>query len=211
MMTSAEKAPGITTRDVKRLNTLNCIACGRGDSANNRAFSLAMSFLALYLTDIGQLSARTVGLVFPLMRAVDAMTDVLMSSLVDRSSTRFGKFRPWIMFGSIPLMVLAILNFATPASIQGTAASSARRPLLSAGRSGCGSSTVRLRRAGRVPVRADADRYQCLHRSAAAMLIGVIVMHFYPMSDQKHREIIEELEARGGDSTAEAAAAADEA
>lgn len=119
---STTNAPSTATRGLKRLNPLNYIAYGGGDSANNLAFSLAMSFLALYLTDVGQLSASTVALMFLLMRAVDAVTDVLMGSLIDRTSTRFGKFRPWIMFGSIPLVILAILNFAMPASIQGTAA-----------------------------------------------------------------------------------------
>jgi len=119
---STMNAPSTATRGLKRLNPLNYIAYGGGDSANNLAFSLAMSFLALYLTDVGQLSASTVALMFLLMRAVDAVTDVLMGSLIDRTHTRFGKFRPWIMFGSIPLVILAILNFAMPASIQGTAA-----------------------------------------------------------------------------------------
>lgn len=57
---SAMKAPSTAVRDLQRLNPLNYIAYGGGDSANNLAFSLAMSLLALYPTDVGQVSASTV-------------------------------------------------------------------------------------------------------------------------------------------------------
>lgn len=114
---ASSKAP---SRGLKRLNPLNYIAYGGGDAANNLAFSLAMSFLALYLTDVAQLTPANVALMFLLMRIVDAVTDVLFGSIIDRTKTRFGKFRPWILFGSVPLVIIAILNFAMPSSLYGT-------------------------------------------------------------------------------------------
>ena len=123
MSTTSNTAPqAASARGLQRLNPLNYVAYAGGDAANNLAFSLAMSFLAVYLTDVAQIGPAVVGLMFLLMRAVDAVTDVLMGSLIDRTSTRFGKFRPWILAGSVPLVVLAILNFAMPASLYGTAA-----------------------------------------------------------------------------------------
>lgn len=119
MSTTAQTTP-TATRGARHLSLKNYLAYGGGDAANNMAFSLAMTFLALYLTDVARIGPATVGLMFLLMRAVDAFTDVAMGSLIDRTQTRFGKFRPWILFGSIPLVILAILNFAMPSSLYGT-------------------------------------------------------------------------------------------
>lgn len=92
---------------------------GAGDAANNMAFSLAASFLTLYYTDVAQISPATVGTIFLVMRFVDAFTDVIAGSIVDRVNTRWGKFRPFILFGSVPLVLMALLCFSIPESMWG--------------------------------------------------------------------------------------------
>ncbi|WP_129660545.1 glycoside-pentoside-hexuronide (GPH):cation symporter [Rothia uropygialis] len=103
-----------------RLTLKQYLSYGGGDAANNLAFSLAVSFLPLYLTDVALLSPGAVGLIFLIMRFVDGFTDIVMGSLIDRTNTRFGKFRPWILGGSVPLVVLVVLNFSMPGGLHGT-------------------------------------------------------------------------------------------
>lgn len=107
-------------RGMRRLSLKQYIAYGGGDAANNVAFSLAVSFLPLYYTDVAGISPAVVGALFLVMRFVDAFTDILMGSFIDRSNSRFGKFRPWILFGSVPLVALALANFAVPSALHGT-------------------------------------------------------------------------------------------
>lgn len=119
--TSTGAPSGGTERaTVPRLSMKQVLSYSGGDAANNLAFSLATTFLPLYLTDVALISPATVGLIFLVMRFVDAFTDVIMGSFVDRTTTRFGKFRPWIIIGAGPLVVLAVLNFAMPAALHGT-------------------------------------------------------------------------------------------
>lgn len=113
-------ALGDSQRGAKRLSARQFFAYGGGDTANNLAFSLALSFLPLYYTDVALISPATVGLIFLVMRFVDAITDILIGSLIDRTHTRFGKFRPWILAGSVPLVITAILAFSMPATLHGT-------------------------------------------------------------------------------------------
>lgn len=122
MSTSVSYGPGSKHGSLKRphLSLSQYLAYGGGDTANNLAFSLAVSFLPLYLTDVALISPATVSLIYLVMRFVDAFTDVAMGSLIDRTNTRFGKFRPWILFGSVPLLILVIANFAMPGSLHGT-------------------------------------------------------------------------------------------
>ena len=107
-------------RGTIRLRPLQYIAYGGGDMANNLAFSLSISFLAVYYTDVALLAPATVGLIFLAMRFVDAFTDILIGSVIDRTNTRMGKFRPYIMIFCVPLVLSAILAFSMPAGLRGT-------------------------------------------------------------------------------------------
>lgn len=117
---SVAKGGSPSGRGGKTLSLRQYFAYGGGDMANNLAFSLAVTFLPLYLTDVALITPGTVALIFLLMRFIDAFTDVLMGTIIDRTDSRWGKFRPWILFGSVPLVVLAIANFAMPDSLHGT-------------------------------------------------------------------------------------------
>ncbi|WP_347350736.1 glycoside-pentoside-hexuronide (GPH):cation symporter [Intrasporangium sp.] len=87
-----------------------------GDFANNLAFSLGTSFLLYYYTDVAGLSAAAVATMFLVVRLWDAVADVAAGRLVDRTMTRWGKFRPFILFGAVPLLLLSFLTFHVPAS-----------------------------------------------------------------------------------------------
>ncbi|WP_051265366.1 glycoside-pentoside-hexuronide (GPH):cation symporter [Nakamurella lactea] len=92
------------------------IGYGLGDFANNLAFTLGASFLLYYYTDVAGLTAASVGTMFLVVRLWDAVADLLAGRLVDRTNTRWGKFRPFILFGAVPLLFLSFLSFHVPDS-----------------------------------------------------------------------------------------------
>lgn len=100
---------------MKKLNKLSIIGYGAGDAANNLAFTTATMFLLVYYTDVAGISAAAAGTLLLVVRLFDAFADVFAGRLVDRTySKRFGKFRPFIMFGSRPLLLLSMATFSIP-------------------------------------------------------------------------------------------------
>ena len=100
---------------MKKLSKLSIIGYGAGDAANNLAFTTATMFLLVYYTDVAGISAAAAGTLLLVVRLFDAFADVFAGRMVDRTfSKRFGKFRPFIMFGSIPLLLLSVATFSVP-------------------------------------------------------------------------------------------------
>src|SRR5689334_18762208 len=92
----------------KRLGLSQYLGYASGDAANNLAFSMSSLFLLLYYTDVAGISAAEVGTMFLVVRFWDAITDLFAGRLVDRAQTRWGKFRPFILFGSLPLLLISV-------------------------------------------------------------------------------------------------------
>lgn len=100
---------------MKKLSKLSIVGYGAGDAANNLAFTTATMFLLVYYTDVAGISAAAAGTLLLVVRVFDAFADVFAGRVVDRTfSKRFGKFRPFIMFGSIPLLLLSVATFSVP-------------------------------------------------------------------------------------------------
>ena len=100
---------------MKKLSKLSIVGYGAGDAANNLAFTTATMFLLVYYTDVAGISAAAAGTLLLVVRIFDAFADVFAGRMVDRTfSKRFGKFRPFIMFGSIPLLLLSVATFSVP-------------------------------------------------------------------------------------------------
>jgi len=100
---------------MKKLSKISIVGYGAGDAANNLAFTTATMFLLVYYTDVAGISAAAAGTLLLTVRIFDAFADVFAGRVVDRSfSKRFGKFRPFIMFGSIPLLLLSVATFSIP-------------------------------------------------------------------------------------------------
>jgi glucuronide carrier protein len=100
---------------MNKLSKLSILGYGAGDAANNLAFTTATMFLLVYYTDVAGISAAAAGTLLLSVRIFDAFADVFAGRLVDRAfSKRFGKFRPFIMFGSIPLLLLSVAAFSVP-------------------------------------------------------------------------------------------------
>jgi len=90
------------------------IAYGLGDTASNIVFQTVMLFLSFFYTDIFGISPAIVGTLFLVVRIFDAVTDPLMGALTDRTNTKYGKFRPYLLWLSIPFGLISILAFTTP-------------------------------------------------------------------------------------------------
>lgn len=90
------------------------IAYGMGDMASNIIFQTVMMFLLLFYTDVMGLNPAAVGTMFLLVRVVDAVTDPLMGAAADRTRTRFGQFRPYLLWLAIPFALVSLMAFTTP-------------------------------------------------------------------------------------------------
>ena len=85
-----------------------------GDFGNDFFFLLASTFLMVFYTDIFHISAATVGILFMIARLWDAFADVAWGRFIDtRPATKNGKFRPWILRMSFPLVFTGVLMFTT--------------------------------------------------------------------------------------------------
>ena len=75
---------------------------------------LLSSFLSAYYTDVALVSAGTIGMVVLAMRFTDGISDLLMGRVIDKTNTRFGKARPWLLVGTIGLTISLISIFNVP-------------------------------------------------------------------------------------------------
>lgn len=90
------------------------IGYGLGDMASALVWQTATLFLAYFYTDVFGLPAAVMGTMFLVVRAVDALIDPCIGSLVDRTQTRHGKFRPWLLWMAIPFGVCCLITFYVP-------------------------------------------------------------------------------------------------
>lgn len=90
------------------------IAYGLGDTASNIVFQSVMLFLSFFYTDVFGISPAVVGTLFLVVRIFDAVTDPLMGAMTDRTNTKHGKFRPYLLWLAIPFGVISVLAFTTP-------------------------------------------------------------------------------------------------
>lgn len=85
-----------------------------GDVAANFIFQTLLVFQLAFYTDTFGITAAAAGTLFLVVRISDAFTDPLMGIIADRTETRWGKFRPWILVSAVPFAILAVLTFSTP-------------------------------------------------------------------------------------------------
>jgi GPH family glycoside/pentoside/hexuronide:cation symporter len=85
-----------------------------GDTSANIAGRPLSSFLPIFYTDVFGLSLATVSVLLIVTRFTNGITDILMGTIADRTSSRWGKFRPWLLWSAVPLGLSLSLIFFTP-------------------------------------------------------------------------------------------------
>ncbi len=90
------------------------LAYAVGDAGINLYFMSTLSFLLYFYTDFYGISAAVAAGIFLVARVVDAVTDPFMGYLADRTRTRWGRFRPYLAFGAVPLAVISVATFTIP-------------------------------------------------------------------------------------------------
>ncbi len=90
------------------------MAYGLGDFAINIAYTTIGFYFIFFLVNVAGLPAYWAGVIFLIARAWDAITDYLMGMISDRTETRFGRRRPYILFGSIPFGIAFFLLWLVP-------------------------------------------------------------------------------------------------
>ncbi|WP_420874888.1 glycoside-pentoside-hexuronide (GPH):cation symporter [Priestia filamentosa] len=90
------------------------IGYATGDLACNFIYQTVSSYLLFFYTEVFGISAAAAGLMFLIVRIIDALMDPVIGTIVDKTNTKYGRFRPYLLYGAIPFAVVAILCFTTP-------------------------------------------------------------------------------------------------
>ena len=105
----------------KYLNFLNKFGYGTGDFAANMVYGIVTSFVMIYLTNTVGLDAGIIGTLIMLSKFADGVTDVCFGTFIDRTHSKMGKARPWMLFSYIGNALFLILLFAIPLEMGKTA------------------------------------------------------------------------------------------
>ncbi len=95
-----------------RLGEKISYACG--DAASNVVWAALGAFVMLYYTDVVHVNAAVIGTIMLVSRFLDGASDLIMGLIVDRTKSRFGKARPWLLRVAIPFAIATTLMFSVP-------------------------------------------------------------------------------------------------
>jgi glycoside/pentoside/hexuronide:cation symporter, GPH family len=99
---------------VEKLALKEKIGYALGDGAANIAWRGVATFLFIFYTDVFGINPATVGLLMLIARFSDGIIDIIMGIICDRTNSKYGKFRPWILWTAVPLGISLSLLFTTP-------------------------------------------------------------------------------------------------
>lgn len=113
-MSASNESSNIESSNSSKLSIREKVSYGLGDTASNIIFQSVMLFLTYFYTDIFGLSPAVVGTLFLSVRVIDAVTDPLMGAICDRTKTKYGTYRPYLIWCAIPFAICSVLAFSTP-------------------------------------------------------------------------------------------------
>ena len=100
----------------KYLKWYNKIGYGSGDIAGNVVYAFLTSFMMPYLTDSVGLAAGVVGTLIAISKLFDGFTDIFFGSMIDKTHSKMGKAKPWMLYGYIGCTITLVCCFAVPVS-----------------------------------------------------------------------------------------------
>jgi GPH family glycoside/pentoside/hexuronide:cation symporter len=98
-----------------RLSLIERVGYGCGDFGYSLAYNMASAFLLLYYTNVALLPPAAVGTIFLTARLLDAVFDIAVGVMVDKTRTRWGRTRPYFLFTALPYAAIFVLCFMVPA------------------------------------------------------------------------------------------------
>lgn len=93
---------------------------GIGAVGKDMVYSLSAGFLLYYYNDVLGISGTFIGVLFMIARVLDALNDPFMGIIVEKTNTRMGKFRPWLLTGTFLSAIATFAMFSVPKSLTGT-------------------------------------------------------------------------------------------
>jgi len=99
---------------IEKLSFWEKVGYGLGDTASNFYWQMFLNFLLFFYTDVFGITAAAAGTMFLVVRAWDTGIDPFMGAMADRTHTRWGHYRPYLLWGALPLALLGVLVFTTP-------------------------------------------------------------------------------------------------
>lgn len=114
---AAETVGQAMTSTGQRLSIRERLAYGVGDIGGNLIFAPISAFLLFYFTDTVGIGAAIAGTLLLFGRVLDGTMDLVLGSFIDRTSTRWGKARPWILFSTPVVVISFVLLFNVPAGL----------------------------------------------------------------------------------------------
>ena len=100
--------------DKKYLKWYQKLAYGSGDLASNCSYGLVSSFLLLYLSDVLGLKTGIIGTLMLVSKIFDGVTDVFFGNMIDKTKSKLGKARPWMLYAQIGVSLCLVLLFSIP-------------------------------------------------------------------------------------------------
>lgn len=100
--------------NMEKLSLKEKIGYSLGDIASNFYWRMIDVFLFIFYTDVFGLNPAAVGTLMLVTRLVDAFSDPLMARIADKTQTKLGKFRPFLLWGIVPIGVAGVLLFTVP-------------------------------------------------------------------------------------------------
>ena len=101
-------------KTIEKISIREKMSYGFGDFASSTFWTLFSMFLLYFYTDVFGITAAAAGTMFLVARFWDTTNDPIMGMICDRTTSRWGKFRPYLLFGALPFTVTGILTFTTP-------------------------------------------------------------------------------------------------
>jgi GPH family glycoside/pentoside/hexuronide:cation symporter len=98
----------------QKLTLKEKFAYGLGDMASNIVYQAVINVLMYFYTDVYGIEAAAAGTLMIVVRFADAVLDPMMGAVADRTRTKWGRYRPWMLWFAIPYGILAVAAFVTP-------------------------------------------------------------------------------------------------
>jgi glycoside/pentoside/hexuronide:cation symporter, GPH family len=103
-----------TSRETGRISFGEKVGYGLGDTASNFYWQMFLNFLAFFYTDVFGITAAAAATMFLVVRIPDICVDPVMGVIADRTQTRWGHYRPYLLWGCVPMAVIGVAMFTTP-------------------------------------------------------------------------------------------------